>query len=127
MRVIRSRAGYIAAIALTWHVAAIASVSTMLCCKDGQAMEHAGMENCPLHSKPVCPLHGDNHGTHECDCPTIGCSQTGADFLALFGTVGILPAAGDMSLPLVAGEVAPVNSSSANRLAHVPLSPPPRT
>ena len=39
----------------------------------------------------VCPLHGDKHGTHDCDCPTIGCSQTDAGFMAVFGAVGILP------------------------------------
>ena len=97
MQFIRNRAGFFAAIALTWHVVAIAAVSTALSCDFGAASEHAGMEECPLHqSAPACPLHAEKHGTHDCDCPTIGCSQTDAGFMALFGAVGILPASADM-------------------------------
>ena len=92
MQSVRSRARFVAAIALAWHVVVIAAVATAFSCDAGS--EHAGMKDCPLHrSAPVCPLHADKHGTHDCDCPTIGCSQTDAGFMAVFGAVGILPAA----------------------------------
>ena len=127
MQVIRSRAGFIAAIALTWHLVAIAAVSAALSCSFGSSSEHAGMEDCPLHSSaPACPRHGEQHGTHDCDCPTIGCSQTDAGFMALFGSVGILPAAPRMPVPLEAGDASPRASISAVILASAPLSPPPR-
>jgi hypothetical protein len=85
------------------------------------------MENCPLHaSAPACPLHGDKHGTHECDCPTIGCAQTDTDLMALFGAVGILPATPNLPVPRAAGDAARRLAPSVNLLPHVPLSPPPR-
>jgi hypothetical protein len=85
------------------------------------------MENCPLHqSAPVCPLHAEKHGTHECDCPTIGCAQTGEGFMALFGAVGVLPTVAGMPIPLEAGGASPRVAASAELLARVPLSPPPR-
>jgi hypothetical protein len=125
MQLIRNRASLIAAIALTWHVVAIAIVSTALSCDTSS--EHAGMPNCPLHeSAPACPVHAEKHGTHECDCPTIGCSQTDASFMALFGAIGILPAPSHMPIPLDAGAASPRFAESANRLAPVPLFPPPR-
>ena len=128
MRFIRNRAGFFAAIALTWHVVAIAAVSTVLSCDSGAASEHAGMEECPLHqSAPACPLHAEKHGTHECDCPTIGCSQSDAGFMALFGTVGILPDSADIAVPIDAGAAALIAAPSAIRLAPVPALPPPRS
>ena len=127
MRLLRARAGLIAAIALAWHVVAIAAVSTALSCGPGQASEHAGMANCPLHrSVPACSVHAEKHGTHDCDCPTIGCSQTDTGFMALFGAVGILPVADSLPVPLETGELSPRAVPSSNRLAPVPLSPPPR-
>lgn len=126
MRFIRNRAGLIAAIALMWHVMTIAALSTALSYDANPAPEHAGMENCPLHSAPLCPVHEEKHGTHECDCPTIGCSQPDAEFMALFGTIGILPAAADVTVPLDAGDASPDVASFADLLAPVPLSPPPR-
>src|SRR5687767_12721798 len=126
MRFIRNRARFFAAIALTWQVAAIAAVATVLSYDRIAASKHAGMENCPLHSQPTCPLHGDKHGTHDCDCPTIGCSQTDTGFMALFGSVGILPAISDVTTPLRCGEAAPTISLSADLIASVPLAPPPR-
>ena len=117
----------IAAIALMWHVVAIAALSTALSCDSDPASEHAGMENCPLHEKaPACPLHGDKHGTHDCDCPTIGCSQADAGFMALFGAVGILNTEVDMSVPLGDGEAPLAAARSAIRLSPLPLAPPPR-
>ena len=90
--------------------------------------EHAGMDECPLHqSAPACPLHAEKHGTHECDCPTIGCSQTDAGFMALFGAVGILPTAAAIAVPVDAGDAALAADASAIRLAPVPLLPPPRS
>jgi hypothetical protein len=127
MQFLRNRTRLIAAIALTWHVVAIAAVSTALSCDASPASEHAGMENCPLHaSAPSCSRHGAEHGTHACDCPTIGCSQTDAGFMALFGAVGVLPDASDMPVPIDAGDAALVAAPTAIRLAPVPLSPPPR-
>jgi hypothetical protein len=127
MKVVRNRARLVAAIALTWHLVAVAAVSAALSCSFSSATEHAGMENCPLHnSAPACPRHGEQHGTHDCDCPTIGCSQTDAGFMGLFGAVGILPAAPGMSVQLEAGDALPRLSASAELLAPVPLSPPPR-
>ena len=128
MQSVRNRARFIAAIALAWHVVVIAAVSTALSCRPGSASEHAGMKDCPLHSSaPVCPLHGDKHGTHECDCPTIGCAQADAGFMALFGAVGILSPAPDIDVSVDAGDAAPMQGPSAIRLASAPLSPPPRS
>jgi hypothetical protein len=127
MQLIRNRAPLIAAIALTWHVVAIALVSSALSCDSSPASEHAGMANCPLHANvPACPVHAEKHGTHDCDCPTIGCAQTDAGFMALFGTVGILPVVDDMPIPLDAGGASPQIVASANLLPRLPLSPPPR-
>lgn len=126
MRFIRNRAVLFAAIALTWQMAAIATVAVVLSYERIAATEHAGMENCPLHSKPSCPLHGDKHGTHDCDCPTIGCSQADAGFMALFGAVGILTASLDVSAPLGRTDATPALSLSAHLLSPVPPAPPPR-
>jgi hypothetical protein len=126
MRVMRNRAPLIAAAALTWHVAAIAAVVLVLSADLRAMSQQAGAENCPMHSKPACPLHGEKHGTHDCDCPTIGCSQTDVGFTALFGAIGVLPAAVETSALLSAGEAAPVISPSPHLLARVPVSPPPR-
>jgi hypothetical protein len=128
MQFMRNRAGVCAAIALTWHLVAIAAVSTALSCDFGAASEHAGMEECPLHqSVAACPLHAEKHGTHECDCPTIGCSQSDAGFMALFGAVGILPTLVDIAVPVDDGDAALAAAGSAIRLAPAPLSPPPRS
>ena len=128
MQSVRNRARLLAAIALAWHVVVIGAVSTALSCQGGAASDHAGMKDCPLHSSaPVCPLHGDKHGTHECDCPTIGCTPADAGFMALFGAVGILSHVPDMDVPIDAGDAAPVPVQSAIRLAPAPLSPPPRS
>ena len=127
MQFIRNRARLFAAIALTWHVAAVAAVSTALSCDSGAASAHAGMAECPLHqSVPACPLHAEKHGSHDCDCPTIGCAQTDAGFMALFGAVGILPIATGITVPLAAGDAALAGAPAAINLASAPLSPPPR-
>jgi hypothetical protein len=105
---------------------AIAAVSAVVA-YELRATEHAGMENCPLHSKPSCPLHGEKHGTHDCDCPTIGCARTDTGFIAYFGTVGLPPVAIDMPVPVGPGEAAVAMSPSVILLAFLPLSPPPRT
>jgi hypothetical protein len=125
MHHIRNRASLISAIALVWHVLAVAIVSTVLVC-DASA-EHAGMPDCPLHeSAPACPVHAEKHGTHECDCPTIGCAETDAGFMALFGTIGVLTPPSDMPIPLDAGDASPRVTISTSSLASVPLAPPPR-
>lgn len=123
---IRNRARLLAAIALAWQIVAVAAVSAALSFDPGSG--HAGMANCPLHQNvPACPVHADKHGTHECDCPTIGCSQTDAEFLSLFGSIGILPSRSYMHVPPDAGSAAWRVTQSAHPLAHVPLSPPPRS
>ena len=126
MYVVRNRTRLVAAMALTWHLVAIGVVSAMSC-DWNVASEHAGMPNCPLHqSAPACPVHGDKHGTHECDCPTIGCSGADVSITALFGTVGILPASGDAPSLLAAGDTFTHAAESVNPLSPEPLSPPPR-
>ena len=127
MRHIRNRARTLAAIALAWHALTMAAVSTVLSCDHSATAEQAGMEECPLHAKPTCPLHAENHGKHNCDCPTIGCARTDTGFTALFGAVGVLPIVMDMPLPDGIVDATPVISSAALALAPVPLSPPPRT
>lgn len=125
MQLMRNRASLIAAIALAGHVVAIAMVSAAFA-YDASA-EHAGMADCPLHENaPVCPVHAEKHGSHDCDCPTIGCSQTDAGFMALFGSIGILPPPSHMPVPLDAGDASPRAAASTNPLATVPLAPPPR-
>jgi hypothetical protein len=126
MRSIRNRARVFAAVALAWQITAMAAVAIVVSWEHVTAVEHAGMENCPLHSKPTCPLHGDKHGTHDCDCPTIGCSQADTALSALFGAAGVLPTPVDVLVPLVAAEAVPAISESAHLFLPVPLSPPPR-
>ena len=128
MPLIRNRARLVAAIVLTWHVVAIAVVSTALSCDSTAASAHADMPDCPLHeSAPACPLHAEQHGTHECDCPTIGCSETDGGLIALFGVVGILADGGEMPGPVDAGDASGIRGESLNSLAAAPLAPPPRT
>lgn len=133
MRFIRDRAAVIAAIALLWQVSAVAAVSTALSCGETTKAQHAdapsheGMADCPMEkSEPSCPRHPDRHGTPECDCPTVGCAQTDAGFLALFGAVGVLTAAGKLDISLRASVPATLTSATPIRLAAVPLAPPPR-
>lgn len=124
---IRSRAGFFAAVALTFQVGTIAAASAVISCHQGPALGHEGMADCPMQKKePACPLHAEKRGTDDCDCPTLGCSQTDAGFMALFGAVGILPTASSMNVPFAAEEAAPLMSASPHRLASVPLAPPPR-
>ena len=134
MTTLRNRARLFAAIALAWHMMTIAAVSTVLSCDARPAVEHAGMAghegmvDCPMkRQEPVCPLHSDQHGTHDCDCPTLECSQTGTGFAALFGVVGILPAMVSINAPDAVGDATPIMSASATRLAPVPIAPPPRS
>lgn len=144
MRCIRNRTGVLAALAIMWHVLAIAVVSAVLSCDQGSAVEHArlreaasaeqawisgheGMADCPMQkNEPACPLHAEKHGTTECDCPTVGCSQTDAGFMALFGAVGILSNGSSIDVPLVTADAAVVISAAVIHLAPVPPAPPPR-
>jgi hypothetical protein len=77
-------------------------------------------------SEPACPLHADRHGGHECDCPTLDCSKVDSGFLALFGTVGILPAVDEAFVPVDITGKTPAAIVFANSLAIVPPAPPPR-
>jgi hypothetical protein len=127
MRLIRNRARLTAVLALMWHVLAVAAVSTALSCDPNAASEHAGMLDCPLHDKaPVCPLHAERHGTHECDCPTIGCAETDTGLMTLLSAVGILADASEMLILVDAGHTSKMTAESLNSLAPVPLAPPPR-
>ena len=157
MRFMRHHASLVAALALAWHVAAIVVVSTALSCDPGTASAtdhanvsihhsmgshhdvpaqghdgmpgHEGMPECPMQRQtaPVCLKHGSEHGTHDCDCPTIGCAQTDTGLTALFGAVGIIGAPAEIPAPLEFAAVT-LNLSTATRsLAHAPLSPPPRS
>ena len=130
MQLIRDRAHLIAAIALVGNVAAAALVSMALSCDPNAvspASAHPGMENCPLHARaPECAVHGDEHGTHACDCPTIGCSQADAGLMALLAAVAVLPGSADFDVTFDAGASVPRLTTHAYAGAHVPLSPPPR-
>ena len=129
MQLIRNRARLIAAIALSGNLIAVGLVSMALSCDPNatSASGHEGMENCPLHARaPECSVHGDAHGTHACDCPTIGCSQTDAGLMALLGAVAVLPAAAEMHVAFDAGGSVPRMTAHAHVAAPVPLSPPPR-
>jgi hypothetical protein len=99
MRFIRKRTGLLATCAIVWQALILAVASVLLSCDRGPALEHAGMPghegmaDCPMQKKePACPLHAAKHGTHDCDCPSIGCSRTDAGLMAMFGTVGVLSA-----------------------------------
>ena len=127
MRFVRNRAGLIAVMALTWHIMTMAAIVTVLSVELHATMEETGAENCPLHSKPSCPLHGERHGTHDCDCPTIGCAQTDIGLTGLFGPAGVLPVPVGMPESIDVGEAAPMMSRSPHLLVRVPLAPPPRT
>ena len=128
MSLVRNRARLIAVLTLMWQVMGVAVVSAAFACEPSRASEHAGMADCPLHDNaPVCPLHADKHGTHECDCPTIGCADPDTQLTALFGAVGILADTGEMLVPADAGDASGTIGESLNSLASAPLAPPPRT
>jgi hypothetical protein len=111
-----------------WHVAAIALVSMVLSCDSNRTSEHAGMPDCPLHdAAPACPLHAEKHGTHECDCPTIGCADTDTGLMALFGAIGILAEAREMPAPVDAGAASAAPLPFADPLFGTPPAPPPRS
>ena len=128
MRMMRNRAGWIAAATLFWHVAAVAVVSAVLSCHSSASVDHAGMEDCPMQHKtePICPRHADQHGSHDCDCPTIGCGRAEAGFLAIFGAVGVMPVVASLSVPVDLGHATSFVSLFANGFAAPPQSPPPR-
>jgi len=128
MRLLRNHIGLVAALAIIWQILAIAAVSIVLSCEHAMASGRNAMEeSCPLHSKPACPLHAGKHGTHECDCPTIGCEQTSTAFLGLFGAVGILPPPAGVPESLGSSKTATFLTPTPNLFAPVPLSPPPRS
>jgi hypothetical protein len=134
MRFIRKRTGLLATCAIVWQALILAVASVLLSCDRGPALEHAGMPghegmaDCPMQKKePACPLHAAKHGTHDCDCPSIGCSRTDAGLMAMFGTVGVLSSGTSIDVPLVAGDALPSISAFVTLIAPAPLSPPPRT
>jgi hypothetical protein len=128
MRSLRNHIGVFAAMAITWQAFAIAAVSVVLSWEHAMASgQNAMEESCPLHSRPACPLHAEKHGTHECDCPTIGCEQTSTAFIGLFGAVGILPPPVGAPESFGSSKAATFLTPWANLFAPVPLSPPPRS
>ena len=128
MSFVRNRARVLAAVALASHVIAMALVSAALSCDPNFGSDHASVPECPLHTDaPACPLHAEKHGSHDCDCPTIGCSETNAGFMALFGAAGILGDAREMPAPLDAGAASVVAARFVHPLVLPPLAPPPRS
>jgi hypothetical protein len=133
MRFIRKRTGLLATCALVWQALVLAVASVVLTCDRGLALEragmseHEGMVDCPMQKKePACPLHAAKHGTRDCDCPSLGCSQADAGFMAIFGTVGVLSSGTSIDVPLGSGDAYPAISVSVTLIAPAPLSPPPR-
>jgi hypothetical protein len=111
-------------------------VPAALCCRQVAsqlpAQTDAAMVDCPMHhdnadaAEPSCPLHSAKPTAHECHCPTIGCSQTDNGFMALFGPIGMIPAAAVISSLHLTGDATSAGVSSPISLAPVPLAPPPR-
>jgi hypothetical protein len=128
----------VTSLALVWQLLAVIFVPVALCCTDGRASDatsHAQtpITDCPMHhvqqtpdAEPSCPLHAAKR-SHECDCPTLGCSQTDKGFMALFGPIGVLPAPSAIAAPTPAESAFATRTASPNHLSPLPLSPPPRT
>jgi hypothetical protein len=91
-------------------------------------MSHEGMADCPMqrHEQPACPKHGAGHGSHQCDCPTLDCTTTDTRFMAVFGSVAILPSPAAVFVPLPSGQAVRPVAVESDRFAPVPPSPPPR-
>jgi len=127
---IRNRARVFAAVALVFQVGTIAAAAAVISCDSRPSIEHGahdGMVDCPMQKQePACPLHAEKHGTHDCDCPSLGCSQTDTAFTALLGAVGVLSPDASFNVPRPAGDAAPLMVASENHLAPVPFAPPPR-
>ena len=89
------------------------------------------MENCPDAAEGgacVSAACRKQRRGHDCDCPTIGCSQTDAGFTALFrhrrySSQPRHPISMFGSFP---GAPLRLISAFANRLSAAPLAPPPR-
>ena len=135
MRAFRARSTIATSIVLGWQILAVMFVPTALCCRLGEeaAGQHAtAMADCPMEhaatepAEAACPLHSQA-GTRDCDCPTLGCSQTENGFMALYGPIGVLPVLTSIPTPYLLGDAAPVLSSSTDSLAPVPTAPPPRS
>ncbi|MCM3879093.1 MAG: hypothetical protein ND807_03195 [Vicinamibacterales bacterium] len=136
MRVFRARSSIVTSLVLAWQLVAVLFVPAALCCRKGdgstaQGQSASAMADCPMHheeaaTEPSCPLHSASNGTHECDCPTLGCAQTDNGFMALYGPIGVLPAPTLMPAPLIASDPAAALTPSAISLAPVPVAPPPR-
>lgn len=137
MRALRGRSSIITSVVLLWQFGAVLFLPATLACRQAGALTHQGslnvaMANCPMHHEeaasadPSCPFHTAKKGAHECDCPSIGCSQTDKEFMAVYGPVGILPAPSFVAVLDLVGDTAAVITGSTSSLAPVPLAPPPR-
>jgi hypothetical protein len=136
MGVARSRARFVAALALASQVMVMTIATIVLACDRGgvavhaQSMDagHDGMVDCPMkrQSRPVCPKHQDRHGTQDCDCPTLGCSQADLAMTGLLSVVGDLPQLADLRVDWDVEQLSAVGEASANIGTRPPDPPPPR-
>jgi hypothetical protein len=137
MRAFRARSSLATTIVLTWQIIAVMFVPTALCCRLGEAapVEHehqSAMADCPMEhaaaaaTDAACPLHSQQTPGQDCDCPTLGCSQTDNGFMALYGPIGVLAAPVTLSEPSLEVEAASIVSQSTDSLAPIPVAPPPR-
>lgn len=136
MRALRARSSLITSVALLWQLLAVLFVPAALCCREKTMTvpateSSAAMADCPMHHEQKtetdasCPMHQPQH-SGECDCPTLGCSQTGHGFMALFGPVGVLPAPAVFDAPYLTAAAVFVISTPPDHPASLPLAPPPR-
>jgi hypothetical protein len=129
MRVLRSRASVLASFALTWQILALMFVPTALCGRKGNvSTADSEIANCPMHhaAGETCPMHEKSAADRDARGPRLGCSQTDDSFLALYGSIGVLPAAIDTPTLDRVGSAVALTSPSSNSLAPVPVAPPPR-
>jgi hypothetical protein len=139
MRGFRAGSSAFSSIVLLWQLAVVIVMPAALCCQSSSSSDrsngsdHEMMADCPMNhetpvtAEPSCPLHNAKSGTHECDCPTLGCSQTDKGFMAVFGPIGVLPAPTLLTGLDLTGDTPATVTESAIGLAPDPLSPPPRT
>ncbi len=134
MRGFRAGSSALTSIVLFWQLAVVIVLPVALCCRESASTSstiapHDMMAECPMHERAAtasCPLHQAKNGTHECDCPTLGCSQTDNGFMAVFGPIGVLPSPALVTGLDPAGRTPALANESVIALAPVPLSPPPR-
>jgi len=136
MRALRARSSLVTSVALLWQLLAVLFVPAALCCREKTMSvpstgSSAAIPDCPMHHEEKtetdasCPMHKPRH-SGECDCPTLGCSQTGRGFMALFGPVGVLPAPAIFDAPYLMAPAVAIVNASPDHPAPLPVAPPPR-